>query len=237
MSNNLAIIPARSGSKGLEDKNIKLLCGKPVLQYSVDAAINSNIFNCIHVSTDSEKYAEIARNCCADVPFLRCREFSADNSDSWSVVRFVLEQYGKMGRTFDMVTLLQPTSPLRDADDIQAAYRLFCEKEAETVISVCEATHSPLLMNTLDESLSLNSFIDLKEVGRRQSMPQYYQINGAIYMMKTYILERISDLYGEKSYAYIMPKEKSIDIDSIIDFKMAEIILECNIESQENESV
>ena len=228
MDEHLAIIPARSGSKGLEDKNIKLLSGKPLLQYSVEAAINSNIFDCIHVSTDSEKYAEIARGCGADVPFLRCHEFSSDIADSWSVVRFVLEQYKQIGKVFDMVTLLQPTSPMRDAGDIRAAYHLFGEKKAEVVISVSEAEHSPLLMNTLDESLSLDGFINLKEVGRRQNMPQYYQINGAIYMMKTYILDRIFDLYGEKSYAYIMPRKKSIDIDSIIDFKMAEIFLKEN---------
>ncbi|MDE6846220.1 MAG: acylneuraminate cytidylyltransferase family protein [Lachnospiraceae bacterium] len=227
---SIAIIPARSGSKGVADKNIKLLSGKPLLQYSVEAAINSNIFNCVHVSTDSEKYAETARDCGADVPFLRCQEFASDIADSWSVVRFVLEQYQQLGRTFDMVTLLQPTSPLRDANDIKSAYSLFCEKEAEVVISVSEVEHSPLLMNTLDVTLSLNGFINLKEVGRRQNMPQYYQINGAIYMMKTYILDRISDLYGERSYAYIMPREKSIDIDSMIDFKVAEIILEESVE-------
>ena len=226
---SVVIIPARSGSKGLPDKNIKLLNGKPLLQYSIEAAINSNIFNCIHVSTDSEKYAEIAQGCGADVPFLRCQEFSSDIVDSWSVVRYVLEQYKLMGKTFDMVTLLQPTSPLRDANDIRSAYHLFCEKKADTVISVNKVAHSPLLMNTLEESLSLNGFINLKEVGRRQSMPQYYQINGAIYMMKTYILDRISDLYGEKSYAYIMSREKSIDIDSIIDFKVAETFLKENV--------
>lgn len=222
---SIAIIPARSGSKGLEDKNIKLLSGKPLLHYSIEAAINSNVFNCVHVSTDSEKYAEIAQDCGADVPFLRCQEFSSDIADSWSVVRFVLEQYKQLGKTFDMVALLQPTSPLRDANDIKSAYRLFCEKEAEAVISVSEVEHSPLLMNTLDVSLSLNGFINLQEVGRRQGMPQYYQINGAIYMLKTYILDKISDLYGEKSYAYIMSREKSIDIDSMLDFIVAEIIL------------
>lgn len=226
----IAIIPARSGSKGLQDKNIKLLCGKPLLHYSVEAALNSNVFDCVHVSTDSKKYAEIAQDCGADIPFLRCQEFSSDIADSWDVVRFVLKQYKQLGKTFDMVTLLQPTSPLRDAKDIRSAYRLFGEKKAEVVISVSEAEHSPLLMNTLDASLSLNGFINLNRVGRRQSMPQYYQINGAIYMMKTHILDNISDLYGERSYAYIMSREKSIDIDSMVDFKVAEIILKQSAE-------
>lgn len=227
---SIAIIPARSGSKGLQDKNIKLLCGKPLLYYSVEAALNSNVFDCVHVSTDSEKYAEIAQGCGADIPFLRCQEFASDIADSWDVVRFVLKQYKQLGQTFDMVTLLQPTSPLRDANDIRAAYRLFGEKKAEAVVSVSEAEHSPLLMNTLDASLSLNGFINLNEVGRRQSMPPYYQINGAIYMVKTYILDNISDLYGERSYAYIMSREKSIDIDSMVDFKVAEIILKQSAE-------
>lgn len=226
----IAIIPARSGSKGLQDKNIKLLCGKPLLHYSVEAALNSNVFDCVHVSTDSKKYAEIAQGCGADIPFLRCQEFSSDIADSWDVVRFVLKQYKQLGKTFDMVTLLQPTSPLRDAKDIRSAYRLFGEKKAEVVISVSEAEHSPLLMNTLDTSLSLNGFINLNEVGRRQSMPPYYQVNGAIYMMKTHILDNISDLYGERSYAYIMSREKSIDIDSIVDFKVAEIFLKQSAE-------
>lgn len=227
MGNHLAVIPARSGSKGLKDKNIKLLCGKPLLQYTVEAAISSHIFDCVHVSTDDEEYAEIARSCHADVPFLRCPEAASDTADSWSVVRFVLEQYKQLGKEFDRVTLLQPTSPLRDADDIQRAYRLFCEKGAEAVVSVSEEEHSHLLSNTLDDSLSLDGFINLHEVGRRQNMPTYYRVNGALYMMKTSILDKIADLlYGKGSYAYIMSKEHSVDIDTILDFRIAEAILE-----------
>ncbi len=224
--NSLAIIPARSGSKGVQDKNIKMLAGKPLLQYSVEAAINSTVFECIHVSTDSVKYAEIAQNCGADVPFLRCQEYSTDLVDSWSVVRFVLEQYKQLGRMFDMVTLLQPTSPLRDGEDIQNAYRLFIEKDADVVISVNEEEHSPLLSNTLDDTLSLNGFIDLNKIGRRQDMEPYYRVNGAIYMLKPFVLDNIINLYGEKSYAYIMLQEKSVDIDSMLDFRVAEAILQ-----------
>lgn len=226
MGDHLAVIPARSGSKGLKDKNIKLLAGKPLLQYSVEAALHSDIFDCVHVSTDNEQYAVIARNCGADVPFLRCMEFSSDTADSWSVLRYVLEKYRQLGKTFDKVTLLQPTSPLRTAEDIQNAYRLFCDKNADVVISVSEETHSPMLVNTLDESLSLNGFIQLDKVGRRQDMPVYYRINGAVYMLKTCILDRISDLYGKGSYAYIMPGERAVDIDSIMDFRIAEMIME-----------
>lgn len=226
MGKHLAVIPARSGSKGLKDKNIKLLSGKPLLQYSVEAALHSGIFDCVHVSTDNERYADIARSCGADVPFLRPDEFSTDTADSWSVVRFALEQYKQSGKIFDIVTLLQPTSPLRNEEDIRCAYHLFCEKDAEAVVSVSEEAHSPMLVNTLDESLSLNGFIQLDKVGRRQDMPVYYRINGAVYMLKTCILDRISDLYGKGSYAYIMPGERAVDIDSIMDFRIAEMIME-----------
>lgn len=223
--NNLAVIPARSGSKGLKDKNIKILMGKPLLNYSVEAAIASGIFDCVHVSTDDERYAEIAIQSGADVPFLRDCELSTDEADSWSVVKFVLEQYKRRGLQFDMITLLQPTSPLRNAEDIQNAFSLFEKKDANVVISVTKEIHSPMLMNTLDETLSLKGFIDLKKTKRRQDMPTYYRVNGAIYMLKTYILDNITELYGEKSYAFIMPENRGIDIDSIYDFRMAEIIL------------
>lgn len=223
---HIAIIPARSGSKGVKDKNIKLLSGKPLLQYTIEAAIDSNVFDCIHVSTDNERYAEIAQSYGVDIPFLRCLELSTDTADSWSVVRFVLEQYKKLGKEFEMITLLQPTSPLRNANDIKSAYQLFCKKNAKTIISVCKETSSLLLTNTIDETLSLEGFIDLQEVGRRQDMPNYYRINGAIYMLKSCVLDKLSDLYGKESYAYIMPEERSIDIDNILDFRIAETILE-----------
>ena len=223
---HIAIIPARSGSKEIKDKNIKLLAGKPLLQYTIEAAMNSNVFDCIHVSTDNEEYAEIAQTYGIDIPFLRCLELSTDTADSWSVVRFVLEQYKKLGKKFEMVTLLQPTSPLRNANDIQGAYHLFCKKNAKAIISVCKETSSALLANTIDETLSLDGFIDLQEIGRRQDMPIYYRINGAIYMLKSCVLDKLSDLYGKESYAYIMPEDRSIDIDNALDFKIAEIILE-----------
>lgn len=230
---HISIIPARSGSKGIKDKNIKPLLGQPLLQYSVQAALDSEIFDCVHVSTDSEQYADLARKCGAEVPFLRDKEFSTDSADSWNVVRFVLEQYKNIGQDFDLVTLLQPTSPLRNAEDIRSAYHIFCEKKAESVVSISETAHSPLLTNIVDESLSLNGFINLKEIGRRQDMPKYYCINGAIYMIKTSLLDRITDLYGENSFGYIMPKTRSIDIDSMLDFRMVEIILEEGLDSAE----
>ena len=132
---NIAIIPARAGSKGLPDKNIKLLNGKPLLQYSVEAALGSGCFDKVMVSTDSEKYAEIAREAGAEVPFLRSAYTSTDKASSWDMVEEVLDGYERLGWTFDTFCLLQPTSPMRTAEDIARAYGILREKNAFAVVS------------------------------------------------------------------------------------------------------
>lgn len=222
---NLAVITARSGSKGLKDKNIKLLGGRPLLAYSIEAARQSGKFDCIHVSTDSEKYAQIAREYGADVPFLREAALATDTAGTWDVLRAVVQQYATIGQQFDTITLLQPTSPLRDAADIQKAFELFEEKQADSVISVCEVEHSPQLCNTLGENQSMHGFVDLKKVGRRQDMSTYYRLNGAIYIQTTELLMAQGDLYGVHSYASVMSQEHSIDIDTALDFLIAETIM------------
>lgn len=223
---SIAIIPARSGSKGLPDKNIKLLHDKPLLAYSIEVAEKSGLFDCIHVSTDSERYEQIAREYGADVPFVRNEELSGDTAGSWEVVRWVLGQYAARGQRFDMVTLLQPTSPLREAEDIKQAYHLFEEKAADAVVSVCEMDHSPLWSNTLPEDGSMDGFLDQVADAGRQQLPTYYRINGAIYMLRTALLaEGAPGLYREGTYAYVMPKERSVDIDDALDFAIAETIL------------
>ena len=128
---SIAIIPARSGSKGLPDKNIKPLNGKPLLAYSIEAALASGLFDTVHVSTDSERYADIARQYGADEPFLRSAETSSDTASSEDAIREVLRRYEEMGQRFDAFMLLQPTSPLRTADDIRAAFGVMEEKQAE----------------------------------------------------------------------------------------------------------
>ena len=223
---NLAVILARSGSKGLKDKNIKELAGKPLLAYTVEAAIESGKYDMVHVSTDSELYADIAKKYGADVPFLRDEELAGDKSSSWDALRFVVTEYEKLGKSFDTVTLLQPTSPLRDAKDIQNAFDIYESKNATAVVSVCEVDHSPLVCNTLPEDGSLYGFIDLNKVGRRQDMKSYYRINGAIYIQKTNLLMDNTSIYSEGSYAYVMDKRHSVDIDDEVDFTVAQAIIE-----------
>lgn len=223
--NNLAIIPARCGSKGLKDKNIKLLNGKPLMAYSIEAANQSEIYSHILVSTDSEKYRVIAEQYGAEVPFYRSEKNASDVASSWDVVIEVLKNYRKMGVEFDTFTLLQPTSPLRDCQDIKGAYQLFNEKEAIAVVSVCEMEHSPLWSNILPEDDSLEGFLDLASNRQRQKLQQFYRINGAIYMAKVKSFLENQNLYRSKCYAYKMEAEKSIDIDTELDFKIAETIL------------
>jgi len=222
---NLAIIPARSGSKGLPDKNIKELNGKPLMAYSIEAALNSNLFDEVMVSTDSEKYAEIAKKHGASVPFLRSEELASDKAGSWDVVKEVLNRYKEMGKEFDTICLLQPTSPLRDTEDIKGAYNLYNEKATVAVISVCEMEHSPLWSNTLPADKSLASFIRPEANKPRQEVETYYRPNGAIYIVKTEEIYKGYDFYKEGSFAYTMPLGKSVDIDTLEDFEFAEFIL------------
>lgn len=222
---SIAIIPARSGSKGLPDKNILKLKDKPLLAYSVEAALESEEFAVVHVSTDSPIYADIARQFGADEPFLRSKETSSDIASSEDAIREVLRRYQERGVTFDTFMLLQPTSPLRTAEDIHAAFALLKEKNADSVISVCEMDHSPLWCNTLPEDGNMHDFIRIGGEKRRQDLDAYYRINGAIYLVKTDFFQRTDSLYGENTYAYKMPTGRSVDIDCRTDFLIAEALL------------
>ncbi len=222
---NLCIIPARSGSKGLPDKNIKYLYGKPLIAYTIEAAQKSGIFDEIMVSTDSQKYADISLKFGASVPFLRPNDLSSDKASSWSVVKHVVEQYASKGVEFDNIVLLQPTSPLRGADDIKKAFDYFVSKKANYVASVCEMEHSPLWANVLPEDCSLSNFINANNAARRQSLQTFYRLNGAIYIINREFLLNNDNFFVDNSYAYIMDKRKSVDIDDEYDFFMAECIM------------
>ena len=202
---NLAIITARSGSKGLPDKNIKLMNGKPLLSYTIDAAIKSGMF---------------------DEVFLRSQENAGDTSSSWDAVMEALEKYKALGKEFETVALLQPTSPLRRAKDIINGYKLMEQKNAGAIVAVCETEHSPLWCNTLSDSLSMEGFVPTEIINKpRQKIPIYYRLNGALFLVKTSFLTDDFVIYDADCYAYVMDRKYSIDIDDELDFKLAEIIL------------
>lgn len=223
---NIAIIPARSGSKGLPDKNIKVLNNKPLMVYTINSAIESKMFDEIMVSTDSNEYAKIAFDNGASVPFFRSVEQSGDMASSWGVVVEVLTNYAKMGLYFDTVCLLQPTSPLRLANDIIKAYDLLQEKQANAVTSMCEVDHSPLWSTKLAEDLSLSEFRKRTNSNiPRQKLEKYYRINGAIYIRRIKYVDNRIVIIDDDEYAYLMPKDRSIDIDDELDFLIAEILI------------
>ena len=223
---NIAIIPARSGSKGVRDKNIRNLNGKPLMAYTIAASLESGVFDEVFVSTDSEKYAEIAKEYGANVPFLRSKTSATDTASSWDVVDEVLDEYNKIGKQFDTFCLLQPTSPLRTSFDIKAAYKLFREKASIAVVSVCEAEHSPLWCGHLPENQEFIDFVEPNSIVQRQAGKKFYRLNGAIYIVDINRFSNERFLYQKGSFAYIMPQTRSIDIDTEIDFMLAELIME-----------
>ena len=121
--------------------------------------------------------------------------------------------------------ILQPTSPLRDEEDIKNAVKLFYEKKANSVVSMCECDHSPLLTKVLDEEMRLDGFLSNLKQTRRQDLKKFYRLNGAIYLIKVDYFFKYKNIYKENSYAFIMDKRKSIDIDDIYDFEYAEFIM------------
>lgn len=224
----IAIIPARSGSKGLPDKNIRLLNGKPLIAYSIEAAIQSNVCDRVHVSTDSTKYASIATEYGADVPFLRDANNSTDSSSTWDAVREVLSKYKDRGEYYDMCVLLQPTSPLRTSNDIKEAMNLYLDKNAKSLTSICEVDHPVQWCFKLDTTTySMQDFArsPFKNI-RRQELEKRYRENGAIYIVGVNdITSPNFDFYTDNCVGYLMEREKSIDIDSIQDFIIAETII------------
>jgi len=223
---NIAVIPARSGSKGIKDKNIKLLNGKPLIAYTIEAAKRANVFEEIFVSTDSNQYAKIAREYGASTPFLRSATSASDQASSWEVVKETIENYRERGIEFDTVALLQPTSPLRGASDIINGYEIMSVKNANSVVSVCEVDHSPLWSNILPGDHSLVNFLRPELVRLpRQELPTHYRINGALYIVRSDYFMVSDNIYKEKSFAVIMSKENSIDIDDELDFRIAEALM------------
>jgi len=228
MSKNLAIIPARSGSKGLKDKNILPLAGIPLMGYSISAALQSCCFDTVMVSTNSEEYALIAKECGAEVPFLRSEVTSTDTASTWDTVREVLKNYRELGEEFDCFMILQPTSPLRDAGDIIAAFKLLNERNANAVVSVCLCEHSPYWSAQLPADGNMVVFHELFEKCKaRQLLGQpYYRLNGAIYLVCVPYFEYTPDIYTANCFAYVMSRENSVDIDNSHDFNIAEFLIE-----------
>lgn len=224
----LAIIPARAGSKRLPGKNSKLLFNKPLIQWTIEAAHQCQYLTDIIVSTDSKEVADIADKCGLTVPFMRPVECAGDKSTAIDVIEHVVSKLNAENRRYDYILWLQPTSPLRTVEDINGAIATLKDKNADAVISICECDHSPLWSNTLDDDANMDNFLPpfVKNNPRSQALPDYFRLNGAIYIANTAKLLQEKSFFLEKNvFAYKMAKESSIDIDSPLDFKLAELLL------------
>ncbi len=220
----MAIIPARSGSKGLKDKNITDLCSKPLIAYSIEAALKSKVFEKVFVSTESEKYADISRKYGAEV-LIRPDELAQDNTPTYYVIEDVLKRTQDIDANY--FVLLQPTSPLRNEKHIKEAVELFEQNydKFDFLSSVVKAHNPSVLVHPLGENNSMKYF-DIDYSSYKRQNYNDYTPNGAIYIAKTKEYLTQKHFYGAKSIAYIMDEMSSIDIDNIIDLELVKIIKE-----------
>ena len=228
----LVIIPARAGSKGLANKNIMRLGDMPLIAYSINAANHSTYIDRIIVSTDSPEIANIAKEYGANVPFLRPAEFAADMSPSSEFILHVLRWLdGNENQSYDILCLLQPTSPFRKSRDIDLSLEKFINsKSADSLVSINETRSTPYWMQTINDGGFIRDFIEHKEINsRRQDLPKIYEPNGAIYIMACSDFVEFETFYTSKTTFYLMDQTSSVDIDDILDFKLAELILKENL--------
>jgi CMP-N,N'-diacetyllegionaminic acid synthase len=220
----LAIIPARGGSKGLPGKNIKNLAGKPLICHTIEEAKKSRLIDKVIVSTDDENIARVAIECGAECPFLRPERLASDNSLVNDTYIYMLEklstEYAIDAQEF---IVLQPTSPLRTANDIDGAIDLFRKKNADSVISYTAEAHPVNWHKYIDENYQFVDIFEQKMANRQEFKTSYYP-NGAIYVFRSKIILQ-GKWYSDKSFAYLMPRLRSVDIDTIEDFMYVEYLL------------
>lgn len=223
----LGIITARGGSKGIPGKNIKPLCGKPLIAYTIEVAQKSMYLTRCIVSTDDDAIAETSRIYGADIPFMRPFAFAQDTSTSMDVIQHALDWCKTHGETYDYCMVLQPTSPLRTSEDIDVCIQRVVDTDADSVMSMVELNDFSIKkLKTIDEQGIIHPLESLegKQSDRRQDMEKIYKRNGAIYLTKISCLEQ-SDLFGNISRGYVMPYERSVDINTMIDFELAEFFM------------
>ena len=227
MGKVLTVIPARGGSKGVPRKNLKILGGKPLIAHTIAAALSVFSKEDVIVSTDDEEIAEVSEACGASVPFIRPSELATDSATSEPVVRHALlhaeEAYSI---TYDAVLMLQPTSPLRSADDIRRAIDLYEHEEGDSVVSVVDVQGDhPFRMKRIVGKRLVNyidqGFWDLRA---RQLLPPVYIRSGSIYLVERDVFLEHRSLIGKEPLALIMDSASSVNIDSYIDFKVAELL-------------
>ena len=223
----LAIVPARKGSKGLKDKNIKKFAGKPLIYWSIKSAKNSKYINNLIVSTDSKKIRNYCKSINVDVPFLRPKKISKDNSKSIEFIIHALNFLKKKGKFFDYVVLLEPTSPLREVSDIEKGLEKLFKIGEGSVVSVCESEGGhPSFSYVQSAESKLTPFTGVHPTNlRRQDIDPVYFLDGTFYASFVKDLYKYKSFYHEETYSIVVPKWKSLEIDDIYDFAMVEAVM------------
>jgi len=222
----LCVIPARGGSKGLPGKNIKELAGKPLIGYTIEQAKKSKYIDRVIVSTDTIEIADISKKFGAEIPYMRPQELAEDNVATIDVLLHVIDWMEQKEKYFfDILVLLHVTTPLRETADIDNCISILVTKKADNVFSVTEAHRNPYF-NMVE--VTRNGKIKLVKKGNfntRQSAPKVFDMNSSIYVWWKDILKKKKKIFLNGTEIYIMPNERSIDIDNIFDFKIAEMLL------------
>lgn len=217
----LALIPARGGSKGIPRKNIREIAGKPLIAWTIEAALASPGVDEVVVSTEDEEIAEVSRRWGARTPFLRPAELAGDETPGIDPVLHAID----LLPSHDAVLLLQATSPLRTAEDIGGILALAAKAEAQAVVSVCEPQDHPDWMYGLGADSRLQPLRSATAAARRQDLPPVYALNGAMYFARTAWLREARGFLTERTFGYPMPAERSVDIDTSFDWRVAEMLL------------
>ncbi len=217
----LALVPARGGSKGIPRKNVRPFCGKPLLQWTIDVALASPSVDRVVVSTDDPEIAKLALAGGAEVPFLRPIELASDTASGIATVLHALEQLPEVTD----VLLLQPTSPLRRIEDVEAAVAMQQQASSSAVVSVTLCSKHPAWMFSLSSSQHLQPLSTLSDTACRQQLPSAYALNGAIYLASRAFLERERSFLTSQTLAYVMKAEQSVDIDTLLDWQWGEFLM------------
>ena len=223
----LAIIPARGGSEGVPKKNITPLAGKPLLAWTVESAMRSDCLDRIIVSTDDPEIAAVAQSLGVEIPYMRPKELAQDVTPGILPILHAAE-WLEMNEDYraDFILCLQPTSPLRTAEDIDAALNLVLQKNGDAIVSVTPVECHPYWMKQIDKTGHMHDFITLETpITRRQDLPPLYSLNGALYLARWSILLELRTWYTDNTIAFVMPRERSLEIDSSWDLYLAELIL------------
>lgn len=225
----LAVVPARAGSKRLPQKNIKLLNGKPLIAYTFDEIQKSKYITATVATSDCSEVQKISKQYANTYSLFRPSELASDTASSIDVLLHAVK-YAEQFDSFDIICLLQPTSPLRTALDIDNAIKLYIDKKAQGIVSMTQCEHSPLWSTPLENENDFKSFISQLQNTRSQDLPSYYQLNGAIYLVDKNVFLKQKKLFLEEDYyPYIMPAVNSVDIDTQMDFEYVSLILKKRI--------